>query len=60
MIFDRALCYALASALLASVPLADALLADALLAHDAFARTTTLAGAFACAVIARCAREVSL
>lgn len=49
MIFDRALCYVLALVLLAG----------ALLAPDAFARTTTLAGAFACAVIARCAREVS-
>lgn len=49
MIFDRALCYTLAVVLLAG----------ALFAHDAFARTTTLAGALAWAIVARCAREVS-
>ncbi len=48
MIFDRAVCYVLALVLLAG----------ALLAPDAFARTTTLAGALGFAVVAR-VREVS-
>lgn len=49
MIFDRAVCYVLALVLLVG----------ALLARDAFARTTALAGALGCAVVARARREVS-